>query len=174
MMVALTGELANGQKLGYQVTDLFTERLVGSYQYGEKVTPFDMPVISHIVDNLYLGGFHSELYLPNNIQTVVSLYADERYKTISNLEHHEIQMEDAYYIDTEALKKARDLVLAGLEKGPTLVHCYMGLNRSGMVSAYTLMSQGFSAGDAISLLRDKRSPAVLCNEAFHDWLYHNG
>jgi protein-tyrosine phosphatase len=66
----------------------------------------------------------------------------------------------------EDLVTASDAVLDGLKKGPTLVHCQAGLNRSGLVAAFTLMRMGFTAQDAIDLLRNSRSPMVLSNETF--------
>jgi len=54
--------------------------------------------------------------------------------------------------------------------GVTLVHCQAGINRSGLVTALALVEEGMKAVDAIALLRAKRSPAVLCNRAFEQWL----
>jgi protein-tyrosine phosphatase len=56
------------------------------------------------------------------------------------------------------------------QKGVTLVHCQAGLNRSGLISALALIEEGMKAVDAISLLRAKRSRAVLCNQLFEKWL----
>jgi protein-tyrosine phosphatase len=51
-----------------------------------------------------------------------------------------------------------------------LVHCQAGLNRSGVVVAYALMLNGMSAAEAIARIRERRSPAVLCNPQFERWL----
>mgnify|MGYP001561544085 FL=1 len=56
------------------------------------------------------------------------------------------------------------------KRGPTLVHCQAGLNRSGLVAANALRLRGMPASEAIALLRRQRSPAVLCNSAFEEWL----
>jgi len=56
------------------------------------------------------------------------------------------------------------------EDGPTLVHCQAGLNRSSLVAARALVLGGMTADDAIALIREKRSPACLCNPAFERWL----
>ncbi len=50
------------------------------------------------------------------------------------------------------------------------MHCQAGINRSGLVTALALVEEGMKAVDAIALLRAKRSPAVLCNRAFEQWL----
>jgi protein-tyrosine phosphatase len=58
-----------------------------------------------------------------------------------------------------------------MEKGKTLVHCQAGLNRSGLVAAVALMKLGRTADEAIKLLRDSRSPMVLCNDTFVSQLH---
>jgi protein-tyrosine phosphatase len=50
------------------------------------------------------------------------------------------------------------------------VHCQAGLNRSGLVTALALILNGMSPERAIGLLRQKRTPLVLCNGAFEAWL----
>ena len=61
-------------------------------------------------------------------------------------------------------------VNAGRRSAPTLVHCQAGLNRSSLVAARALMLEGRSADEAITLIREQRSPACLCNPAFERWL----
>lgn len=39
-----------------------------------KLIPFSVPYISHIQDNLYLGGCTNGLILPTNIRHLISLY----------------------------------------------------------------------------------------------------
>lgn len=56
------------------------------------------------------------------------------------------------------------------EGARVLIRCQAGVNRSGLVTALTLMHEGFSAADAIALLRSRRSPAVLSNRHFVRWL----
>jgi hypothetical protein len=54
-----------------------------------------------------------------------------------------------------------------------LIRCQAGVNRSGLVSALTLMYAGYSATDAIALLRERRSPFVLSNVEFEWWLLNH-
>ena len=58
------------------------------------------------------------------------------------------------------------------KQGPTLVHCQAGLNRSGIIVGHALMTgpERMTADDAIETMRRKRSPAVLCNSTFEQWL----
>ena len=51
-----------------------------------------------------------------------------------------------------------------------LIRCQAGVNRSGLITALTLMIAGYSATEAIALIREQRSPAVLINDEFARWL----
>ena len=44
--------------------------------------------------------------------------------------------------------------------------CQAGWNRSGLIAALVLLQEGFTSDDAISLIRQKRSPNALCNPHF--------
>ena len=47
-----------------------------------------------------------------------------------------------------------------------LARCQAGLNRSGILVARILMKDGYSADEAINLIRQKRSPHALFNQDF--------
>jgi hypothetical protein len=51
-----------------------------------------------------------------------------------------------------------------------LIRCQAGLNRSGLVMALVLIREGFSAEQAIQLIREKRSPQSLFNRQFVSFL----
>jgi protein-tyrosine phosphatase len=51
-----------------------------------------------------------------------------------------------------------------------LIRCQAGLNRSGIITALVLIREGYSAREAIDLMRAKRHSLVLFNEDFEDWL----
>ncbi len=53
-----------------------------------------------------------------------------------------------------------------------LVHCNQGLNRASLVTGRTLIERGMAPRDAVDLLRERRSPDVLFNERFREWLLH--
>lgn len=55
-----------------------------------------------------------------------------------------------------------------------LIRCQAGLNRSGLVTALVLIREGYSAADAIRLIRERRSPWALCNNSFLEWLIDCG
>lgn len=56
----------------------------------------------------------------------------------------------------------------------TLIRCQAGWNRSGLVTALVLMLEGYTAMDAITLIRERRSPFALCNRMFEEWLLRHG
>lgn len=51
-----------------------------------------------------------------------------------------------------------------------LVRCQAGLNRSGLITALILMCAGYGSGEAIALLRERRSPLALFNKHFERFL----
>lgn len=147
-------------------TDPLTRRMVGTTHHG--YTPFDVPIISEIGDNLWQGGCQTGLVLPRHIRHLVSLYPWERY----TIEHE---------VDTELYVKVYDSEEEGFANltylaryvnrlrntGPVLVHCQAGLNRSSLLAARALHLDDHRSGpEIIAHLREFRSPAVLCNPAF--------
>lgn len=47
-----------------------------------------------------------------------------------------------------------------------LSRCQLDFNRSGLIISLTLMMEGFSADEAIELIRSKRNINALCNQHF--------
>lgn len=139
-------------------------------------TPFDVPFISNIEGNLWQGGCEAGLKLPGNIQHVISLYKWEDYDH-GPLKTHEVV---TMYDDSNAAVNSSEVDLLAslvnylLKTGEdVLVHCQAGLNRSSLIAARSLMLRDqnpLSAPEAISLIRERRSPACLCNPAFEKWL----
>ncbi len=132
---------------------------------------FDVPFISNIEGNLWQGGCETGLVLPEFIEHLVSLYPWENYAV-----NHELKssltfvMYDSTDQEYEAVDSLARWVADRCSDGPTLVHCQAGLNRSSLVAARVLMFGGRSASEAIALVRERRSPACLCNPAFETWL----
>lgn len=145
------------------------QRMIGRAAHGN--TPFNVPFISEITDNLWVGGCTSGLILPDHIDHLISLYPWEQYTV-----QHEIQsvlsvrMYDSLSQAMGQVEGIAAWVNVCRQDGPTLVHCQAGLNRSNLISATALKLGGMTGADAIALLREKRSPAVLCNPAFEKWL----
>lgn len=149
--------------------DPTVQRMRGVATHG--LTPFDVPFISHIEGNLYQGGTRQGLVMPTHIEHFVSLYQWESYWIGHELKSSTtVKMYDSLEQGFEQVDELAAHVLECMADGPTLVVCQAGLNRSSLVAARALMLGGRTADEAISLLREKRSPACLCNPSFEEWL----
>lgn len=81
-------------------------------------------------------------------------------------------IDDGYKIpNVELLHKLADMVNEFSAKGPTLVHCSMGINRSSLVVALALIKRGGNPREVVKRMRQLRGSDVLCNEVFEEWLY---
>lgn len=150
-------------------TDPMTQRMTGVTAHG--LIHFDVPYISEIAKNLWQGGCQRGLVLPPNIKHVVSLYPWERYRHTGVRSELYVEMYDSEEQTLDQVPAIAAWVNACRKDGPTLVHCQAGLNRSALVVASALWSDygdvAFEDGDhLVRFLRDRRSPAVLCNPAF--------
>ncbi len=132
--------------------------------------PFDVPYISEIALNLWQGGCKDGLVLPEFIISVVSLYSAAKYTMNPGTVRYEIEMQDSIDQAFDQVDDIARLVNELRSHGPTLVHCQAGLNRSSLITARALMFEGLTADEAISLIRQRRSPSCLCNPMFEDWL----
>ena len=137
---------------------------------------FDVPLISHIEGNLWMGDFPGKgVRLDDDFKHVVSLYPREQYALGPNTKRIEFLLYDGAEIPEErTLGSIVRYVNRCLEDGPTLVHCQAGLNRSGLISALSLIERGWDPMQAIGLLREKRHALVLCNKAFEEYLLCEG
>src|SRR6266545_2823323 len=150
-----------------KTTDPMVARLRGDTAHGN--IPFDVPFITHVEGNLYIGGCEDGLVLPEFIQHVISLYPWERYEVLHELRSFtEVRAYDDEP-DEALFERLAEWAAGYVEDGPTLIHCQAGLNRSGLLTAMVLIRQGRTVAEAVSLLREKRSPAVLCNRGFERW-----
>lgn len=147
------------------------KRISGVAYHGN--TPFDCPLITKVTDRLWQGGCEQGLYLPEEIDLIVSLYPWERYELADHQHRIEVRMYDSadHAVDEEVVNQLAVAINIARTSGHTvLVHCQAGLNRSGLIAARALMLDGMGAEEAIGLLRTQRSPAVLCNPVFDAWL----
>jgi hypothetical protein len=73
--------------------------------------------------------------------------------------------------DPEAIDDLAGQVAKLVRSGSKVaVNCMSGLNRSGLLVARTLIELGFTAPDAIELVRRARGPHALSNRAFVRYL----
>lgn len=146
---------------------------------------WDFPLWNEILPNLWLGGtddfdtieyaadqFTQRDITKSDFDTVVTLYAWARPVDwqVEELRYgfYDSGMED---VDMETLSRAAAFAHFSWKKGNrVLVRCQAGINRSGLTMALVLMKEGYSAKDAIALMREKRSKWVLLNRDFEDFL----
>jgi hypothetical protein len=119
-----------------------------------------------------LLGLWSKSCCAEHFDTVVTMYAFARpvdwFVKELRFGVYDSDMKD---FQTDEL---HDIVVAAhrdWKKGKrVLVRCQAGINRSGLVMALMLIRDGYSAEDAITLMRNRRGQAVLTNTHFETWL----
>ena len=141
------------------------------------------PLYSEVAPNLFMGGTDDNATIDhpqelqyfeggNTFDCVVTLYA---WAAPANwgVEERRFGFPDSNiieeYIPTilELAQWAHSKWAAGKKVN---IRCQAGLNRSGLVTALTLMISGLSADEAIDTLREKRSSYALCNGEYEHWL----
>lgn len=150
--------------------DFESHPIEGWLHTGERLS---VPLISHIQDNLYVGGCVHGVELGDFFSHVFSLYMWEKYNVGPNTEVVEVKMYDtaANPVDIETVDSMADKIVDALDKGGNvLVHCQAGINRSNLVTATALVKMGHTPTEAIAMLREKRSPLVLANRLFENFL----
>ena len=148
---------------------------------------FDFPLHSEILPNLWLGGtndndtiseaqneFDERSITKKDFDLVVTLYAwaqpvdwfvrEIRY---GFFDAGVDEFRDSF---TVMFNIAADAHRAWKQGDRVLVRCQAGINRSGLIVALVLMKEGYSAEDAIALMRAKRSEYVLINKSFESLL----
>jgi hypothetical protein len=144
------------------------------------------PLYSEVAPNLFMGGTDDKATIDqaqklrhfegsNEFDCVVTLYA---WAAPANwgVEERRFGFPDANIIEeyiptiVELAQWAHAKWAAGKKVN---IRCQAGLNRSGLVTALTLMISGMSAQDAINTLREKRSDYALCNGEYERWLLNH-
>lgn len=149
--------------------DLASHHIEGYTSHGQHRV--EVPLVSHVVDDLWVGGCLDGVRLPDDFSYVLALYDWERFEIGDTTTRVTVPMLDlAEEPDEAQVRELAQWVNDRRHQGRTLVHCQAGLNRSSLVVAYALMLDGMRAADAIALLRERRCDAVLCNPVFEAWL----
>jgi protein-tyrosine phosphatase len=128
--------------------------------------------VNEIVDNIFLGNYHSRLFVKElKINRIVEIGTEEELKKYekyypTNLEKLPIVLEDSrkstilplYEFVIDFIKKDREYVL---------IHCSAGVSRSvSFVIAYLMKEKGMKLDKAISYISSKRTIYTRPNVGF--------
>jgi hypothetical protein len=136
-----------------------------------------LPDFNRVVDGLYIGSVNAlrhakrfdvivnmarELNLPSlGVPTVKIGLVDRADHPFSPRSR-----------DARKVVDMADQIVHWLETGKkVLVICNIGLNRSSLMVGMVLLRMGYDPATVVARLR-KRSPLVLSNRGFEDFLYH--
>jgi len=136
---------------------------------------------SEIVPGLWMGG---HAYTDRSGEPAFAVVHDEFDLVLTllrlpghgpgpDVEHHVWPIPDGPLDGTQlagVMRLARAAREALDDGRRVLVRCYHGYNRSGLVVAHTLVLAGYTADEAIPLIRSRRSPWALHNELFVEYL----
>jgi protein-tyrosine phosphatase len=152
--------------------DLTSHHIEGYAAMGEGQPHFSVSLVSHITGNLWTGGVLHGVRLSDDFEYVLSLYPFEKYKLGPHTKRWEHPLSDGDRVPPrEMLITLAAMAGQAVNKGKTLVHCQAGLNRSALIAGLMLVRTGdWTADQAIELMREVRSPVVLCNQFFERWL----
>ncbi|HEU5026182.1 MAG TPA: dual specificity protein phosphatase family protein [Spirillospora sp.] len=134
-----------------------------------------------IVPLLWMGGHYYRDSMGNRapaivgdeFDLVISLYTREGHGPGGDVEHQCVDVPDGPLTAAQiaAICRAGESAVEAVEQGRrVLVRCHSGYNRSGLVIAHALTLSGYSANDAIFLVRYRRSKWALNNSLFVDYL----
>ncbi|GLW66115.1 protein phosphatase [Actinomadura rubrobrunea] len=136
---------------------------------------------NEIVPGLWMGGHRYRVgggglapaVVGDQFDIVISLHREDGYGPAPWVEHHLFELPDGPLRpeQLEAVCLLADRAAWAVRSGRrVLVRCRAGYNRSGLVVAQTLVTLGFTADDAVFLIRRHRSPWALNNRLFVEYL----
>ncbi|KAA0935132.1 MULTISPECIES: protein-tyrosine phosphatase family protein [Streptomyces] len=137
---------------------------------------------SEIVPGLWMGGHEYAgrsggdpefAVVHDEFDLVLTLLRMPGHGPAPGVEHHVWPIPDGPLDGTQLAGVMRLAETAGEALGDgrrVLVRCFHGYNRSGLVVAHALVLAGYSADEAIRLIRVRRSPWALHNELFVAYL----
>ena len=124
--------------------------------------------------NLYQSGFPSDVdFMDENGKVKIDylLCLSQRSPWYGNFRTFIWKIDDGPLPEPEHIRTAAKTVELWLGyKQNVLVHCDQGLNRSGLITARTMMYFGITYEDALTMLRERRDVNVLFNTNFDGWL----
>lgn len=163
-----------------------------NHEYTYSNEPFlngklDLAIWSEVLPNLWLGGTadndcvgdkHHEIdrqdwsIKPRHFDSVYTFFAwaNPVYWEVKEFRYGYFDSADTDF-DLEAFRRIALMAHADWKRGEkVLLRCQAGLNRSSLIFALVLMIEGYTAQEAIDLIREKRHAKCLFNDKFVAWL----
>ena len=146
---------------------------------------WDFPLWSEILPGLWLGGtddndtietgvdtYKPRMITKDDFDTVITLYSwAQPVDWLVEEVRYGFYDSEISHIDFAAVERAADFAYQAWKSGKrVLIRCQAGINRSSLVMENVLMKDKYKAREAIDLMREKRSKAVLLNRHFVDYL----
>lgn len=129
------------------------------------------PPVSRITNNIYVGSSRS-FGEAHKFNVVVNCTAEQLTPTLVGSEVIRAPLTDTkfdYNLNKKELYALYQLayyIASLISSGKTvLFYCHMGMNRSSLMAALTMLHLGYDPDSAIATLR-KRNRCVLSNESF--------
>jgi len=158
-----------------------SENLIAPRWHEESAYPSEL--YSEILSGLYMGGTADDdtvdfaVYAPGldycaPFDAAVTLYAWAN-PFSWGVEELRYGFGDGnmYDVDINRVLRIAKWALDRWSEGErVLIRCQAGLNRSGLITALTLMMAGYEADEAIDMIRERRSQHALFNNHFVSWL----
>jgi protein-tyrosine phosphatase len=119
------------------------------------------------------AGERQPVIVSSEFDMVVSLFTRSGHGPRPGVEHLVTEIPDGPLTpqQIDAVQQMAHATAHAIEAGrTTLVRCHFGYNRSGLVVAQALVHLGHEATAAIQLMQQKRSPWVLNNPIFQEYL----
>lgn len=156
-------------------------------EYGTQVSDLKpVGVWSEILPNLWQGGTHHyDMTMRKPLQEPVitiaefdSVYTAYAFANPVDWYVRELRFgfmdSDDTDFDLDELRYIVESAYRDWKNGKrVLIRCQAGLNRSSLITALVLIKDGYTALEAIELIRTKRSEHALFNPAFARWLVDN-
>ncbi len=144
--------------------------------------PFHVDPWTHLTDHLAMGGHDhigptgsiDDVVVTTEFDLVLSLYQRYGSGPAAGVPRRYLSIPDGI-LTPEHLDGVRALAKLGAERihagARVLARCQAGYNRSGLLAAFVLLRLGYTADEAITLIRQRRGPYALCNEHFVDLIH---
>jgi hypothetical protein len=128
----------------------------------------EMPDFSQITDNLYISAFPEGRHLTGIQQRNIRLILSMHWRRPSrSLDHPQVQLLWLPTIDSPLTPMPMDSLRRGVEAAlpviaagqAVLVHCKQGIHRSVAMACCVLVGLGYSADEAMHLVKEQRPVA---------------